>query len=81
MGRTPHVIEWCWQARPTNAGSSFLVASTGPDGLYFSKFKGDPVGKAIVEQSLLLLLSITRKPFGQYLTMLIGTVWQDGELE
>ena len=64
-----------------NAGSSFLVASTGPDGLYFSKFRGDPVGKAIVEQSLLLLLSITQKPFGQYLTMLMGTVWQDNELE
>ena len=58
-----------------------LVASTGPDGLYFSKFKGDPVGKAIVDQSMLLLLSITQKPFGQYLTMLMGTVWQDDDLE
>ena len=42
---------------------------------------GDPVGKAIVEQSLLLLLSITQKPFGQYLAMLMGTVWQDDEVE
>lgn len=71
---------FCDMVHP-NAGSSFLVASTGPDGLYFSKFRGDPVGKAIVEQSLLLLLSITQKPFGQYLTMLMGTVWQDDELE
>ena len=39
---------FCDMVHP-NAGSSFLVASTGPDGLYFSKFKGDPVGKAIVE--------------------------------
>ena len=64
-----------------NVGSSFLVASTGADGLYFSKYKGDPVGMAIVEQSLLLLLAITQKPFGQYLTMLMGTVCQDAELE
>ena len=71
---------FCDMVHPS-AGSSFLVASTSADGLYFSKFRGDPVGKAIVEQSLLLLLSITQKPFGQYLTMLMGTVWQDNEVE
>ena len=27
------------------------------------------------------MLTITQKPFGQYLTMLMGTVWQDAELE
>ena len=56
------------------AGSSFLVASTGTDGLYFSKFKGDRVGAQIVEQSLPILITTTMRPFGDYLEMLIGTV-------
>lgn len=71
---------FCDMVHP-NTGSSFLVASTDSGSLYFSKFKGKPVGTAIVEQSLLLLLSISQKPFGNYLMMLMGTVWQDDELE
>ena len=70
---------FCDMVHP-NAGSSFLVASTSADGLHFSKSKGERVGTAIVEQSLLLLLSVTQRPFGQYLTMLMGTVWQDDEM-
>ena len=70
---------FCDMVHP-NAGSSFLIASTGSDELHFSKTKGERVGKAIVDQSLLPLLSVTQKPFGQYLVMLMGTVWQDDEL-
>lgn len=69
---------FCDMVHP-NTGSSFLVASTGPGGLYFSKSRGDPVGTTIVEQTLMLLLSITQKPFGQYLTALMGTMWQEDE--
>ena len=70
---------FCDMVHP-NAGSSFLVASTGPGGLYFTKSRGERVGTGIVDQSLLLLLSVTQKPFGQYLTMLMGTIWQEDEL-
>ena len=70
---------FCDMVHP-NAGSSFLVASTGPGGLHFTKARGERVGKAIVDRSLLLLLSVTQKPFGQYLAMLMGTVWQDDEI-
>jgi hypothetical protein len=64
-----------------NVGSTFLVASTSDKGLYFSRFRGEPVGRAIFEQSFPLLLSVTHKPFGQYLTILMGTAWQDDELQ
>ncbi|QKK01303.1 MAG: hypothetical protein HND55_00770 [Pseudomonadota bacterium] len=63
-----------------NIGSNFLVASTSPDGLFFSRFRGEPVGRQIFEQSLPILLSMTHKPFGPLLTMLMGTIWQDDEL-
>lgn len=63
-----------------NVGSSFLVASTSADGLYFSRFRGDPVGRTILEQSLPILLSLTLQPFGEYLTVLMRTIWQDDEL-
>lgn len=63
-----------------NIGSTFLVASTSSDALYFSRFRGDPVGRAILEQSLPVLLSITHKPFGRYLAVLMRTAWQDDEL-
>ncbi len=62
-----------------NIGSTFLVASTSSDGLYFSRFRGEPVGRAILEQSLPILLSVTHRPFGDYLVVLMGTVWQDDE--
>ena len=71
---------FCDMVHPS-AGSSFLIASIGSDGLHFSKMKGQRVGKSIVDQSLLPLLSVTQKPFGQHLAMLIGTMWQDDELE
>lgn len=70
---------FCDMVHP-NAGSSFLVASTGPGGLYFTKTKGKRVGTAIVDRSLLLLLSVTQEPFGLYLEALMGTVWQDDEI-
>lgn len=63
-----------------NIGSSFLVASTSTDGLFFSRFKGTPVGESIFEQSFPILMSITYKPFGDQLTMLIATIWPDDEL-
>jgi hypothetical protein len=63
-----------------NIGSSFLVASTNDEGLYFSPSKGESVGSDIFEQSLPLLLSVTHKQFGDYLLLLIGTIWQEDEL-
>ena len=70
---------FCDMVHP-NAGSSFLIASTGPDGLHFTKAKGKRVGTDIVDRSLLLLLSVTQRPFGEYIAMLMATVWQDDEL-
>ena len=69
---------FCDMVHPST-GSSILVASTGPGGLYFSKSRGDRVGTAIVEQSLPLLLSITQRPFGEFLTALLATMWRDDE--
>ncbi len=69
---------FCDMVHP-NAGSSFLIASTGPDGLHFTKAKGERVGTTIVDRSLLLLLSVTQKPFREYLMMLTATVWHDDE--
>jgi hypothetical protein len=63
-----------------NIGSAFLVASTNDKGLYFTQSKGNSVGADIFAQTLPILASVTLKPFGQYLTMLMGTVWQDDEL-
>jgi hypothetical protein len=63
-----------------NIGSSFLVASTQSEALYFSRFRGEPVGRAIFEQSFPILLSVTQRPFGSYLALLMGTIWQDNEL-
>ena len=70
---------FCDMVHP-NAGSSFLVASAGAAGIYFTKGKGEPVGSAIVNQSLPLLLSVTHRPFGHYLSMLIAALWNDAEL-
>ena len=64
-----------------NIGSSFLVASTNSSGLHFSKYRGDRVALPIFEQSFPLLLSSTHKPFGDFLVMLMATVWQDDELK
>ena len=63
-----------------NVGSTFLIASTFEDNLYFSKFRGEPVGRQIFAQSFPILISITHKPFGEYLLILMGTIWQDNEL-
>ncbi len=63
-----------------NLGSTFLVASTAQNDLYFSRFRGDPVGASILEHSLPLLLSVTHKQFGTLLGVLMGTIWQDDEL-
>ena len=63
-----------------NIGSSFLVASTNDKGLYFTPSKGKSVGADIFEQSFPILVSVTQKPFGEYLLMLMGTIWQEDEL-
>jgi hypothetical protein len=63
-----------------NIGSSFLVASISDQGLYFTPSKGKSVGADIFEQSFPILVSVTHKPFGQHLAMLMGTIWQDDEL-
>ena len=63
-----------------NIGSNFLIASTDDNKLYFTRFRGEPVGRQIFAQSFPLLLSVTLKPFGDYLVMLMGTIWQDDEL-
>jgi hypothetical protein len=63
-----------------NIGSTFLVASTSEEGLYFSRFRGQPVGRAILEQSLPFLLSVSHRVFSQYLAFLMGTIWQDDEV-
>lgn len=63
-----------------NIGSTFLVASTSEDGLYFSRFRGSPVGRPIFEKSVALLISVTHKPMGDLLTFLMGTIWTEEEL-
>ena len=63
-----------------NLGSTFLVASTANNELYFSRYRGDPVGASILEQILPLLLSVTHKQFGKFLEALMATIWQDDEL-
>lgn len=62
-----------------NIGSTFLVASTDNQNLYFSRFHGEPVGSRIVAQTLPILLSVTQKPFGEFLFMLIATIYGDDE--
>lgn len=64
-----------------NIGSSFMVASLNENKLYFSMTKGSSVGVVIYEQSLPLLLSITIKPFGDYLLKLILTIYHEDEFE
>lgn len=64
-----------------NIGSTFLVASTSTSGLYLLRFKDNPAGIAIVQQSLPILLAASHKPFGDYLGMLVATIWHDDELE
>jgi hypothetical protein len=63
-----------------NIGSAFLVASTNEQGLYFSPSKGKSVGADIFAQTFPILVSVTHKPFGEYLLMLMGTIWQEDEL-
>jgi hypothetical protein len=64
-----------------NIGSAFLVASASSDGkLFFSRFRGTSIGKEIFVQSFPLLVSATHKPFGQFLEVLMATLWQEDEL-
>lgn len=81
--QTPEVLItynlFCDLVHP-NIGSSFLIASTSDSGLYFSRFKGTLVGKSIFEQSFPILLSVTHKPFGNFLSLLTGTIWQEDEM-
>ena len=81
--QTPEVLVaynlFCDLVHP-NIGSAFLVASTSKTKLYFSRFKGKLVGKSIFEQSFPILVSVTQKPFGEFLLMLMATIWQDDEI-
>jgi hypothetical protein len=70
---------FCDMVHP-NIGSTFLVASVGPDGLYFAKNRGESLGKHIFDKSFPMLVMTTQKPFGDFLAMLMGTIWQEGEL-
>ena len=63
-----------------NIGSAFLVASTSQETLYFSRFKGEPIGEKIFEQSFPILVSAALKPLGDQLTLLLGTIWHDDEI-
>jgi hypothetical protein len=63
-----------------NIGSAFLVASTSKEGLYFAPGKGVSIGAQIFEHTFPLLVAVTHKTFGSYLTMLMGTIWRDDEL-
>ena len=64
-----------------NVGSSFLVASVSDTvAVSSSRYRGDSIGRAIMEQSFPILVSVTQKPFGQYLLGLIGTIWRDDDL-
>jgi len=60
-----------------NIGSNFLVASLDSNKLYFTKKKGELVGKIIFEQSFLMLLSTTQKTFNENFIYLMSTIWQD----
>jgi hypothetical protein len=63
-----------------NLGSNFLVASMDSETLYFTKKHPELVGQQIFEQSFPILLSSTMQPFGQYLSALLGTCWNEQEI-
>jgi hypothetical protein len=63
-----------------NIGSTLLVASSTDGHLYFCSSKGKSVGAQIFEQSLPILLSVTYKPFGDFLDKLVFTMWREDEL-
>ena len=63
-----------------NIGSTLLVASVSESQLYFSRFRGEPVGRQILEQSLPLLASTTHREFGPLLLVLMSTIWNEDEL-
>ena len=70
---------FCDMVHP-NIGSAFFVASVRSDAIYFTKNKGESVGRQIFEHSFPMLLSATQKPFGEFLAMLMGTIWDEGEI-
>jgi hypothetical protein len=63
-----------------NIGSTFLVASVADGQLFFSRSKGTPVGLDIFQQSFPILVSVTHKPFSEYLLKLMATIFQEDEL-
>jgi hypothetical protein len=63
-----------------NIGSTFLIASIKDGQLFFSRSKGHLVATGIFEQSLPILVSVTHKLFGDYLFMLMATIWKDDEV-
>jgi hypothetical protein len=70
---------FCDMVHP-NISSTFLVASVGPDGLDFAKNRGKSLGRRVFERSFPMLLSATQKPFGEFLAVLMSTIWDEDEL-
>jgi hypothetical protein len=70
---------FCDMVHP-NIGSTFLMASVGPGGLYFSKGRGESVGRRIFEKSFPMLVSVTHEPFGEFLEVLMCTIWDEDEI-
>lgn len=65
-----------------NIGSSFMIASVNDAGkMYFTPAKGKSIGSDIFQQTFPMLVSVTHKAFGKYISLLIRTIWQDDELE
>jgi hypothetical protein len=61
-------------------GSTTLVASRTEDGaIYYSRFRGTPIGREIFEQSFPILLPLSYKPFAENLRRLMGSVFPESE--
>lgn len=63
-----------------NIGSNMLVASIDDHLLYFTKHRGQPVGRVLFERTFPLLVTVSQKEFGTQLAALLHTVWHDDEL-
>ena len=71
---------FCEMVHP-NIGSNFLVCSADSGKLYFTKHRGEAMGRCIFEQTFPILLSVTQKPFSEFLPLLLATCWQEDELK
>jgi hypothetical protein len=64
-----------------NIGSSFLVCSADSGKLYFTKHRGEIIGRCVFEQKFPMLLSVTYEPFSEFVPLLVATRWQEDELK